>query len=308
MTESKRDRCIVFGVPSSAGAHHAGQDLAPAALREHGLFERLRAAGVHLKDGGDIAGEVFEVDPDNPTQRNLDAVVRVARGVADAVQAACREDLIPILLGGDCTITIGAMAGLQRVDPSAGLLYFDGDADLNAPDRTRSGILDATGMAHMLGIADDELSRLDGGRFPMLEDDHVVMLGYDETDPDSFDGAALEQRPRLLHFADRELRSDPVGIATSAVRAISQNAGSVLVHFDVDAVDSGDLPLGNFPHYGTGLELERAAQVLQVLFSAPRLAAIVLTELNPTHDRDGSQIERYIEVVATAVGIGLSAQ
>jgi arginase family enzyme len=35
----------VLGVPTSAGAHHAGQDLAPAALREHGFVDALQAAG-----------------------------------------------------------------------------------------------------------------------------------------------------------------------------------------------------------------------------------------------------------------------
>jgi arginase len=38
-------RYAVLGVPTSAGAHHAGQDRAPAALRAHGFVTRLRDAG-----------------------------------------------------------------------------------------------------------------------------------------------------------------------------------------------------------------------------------------------------------------------
>jgi arginase family enzyme len=38
-----------------------------------------------------------------------------------------------IVLGGDCTITLGVLAGLQRAEPDAGLVYFDGDADLGRP-------------------------------------------------------------------------------------------------------------------------------------------------------------------------------
>jgi arginase family enzyme len=62
---------VLLGVPSSAGAHHAGQDLAPAALRRGGFGDRLAAADVNVEDRGDIAGEVFAVDHSNPTQRNL---------------------------------------------------------------------------------------------------------------------------------------------------------------------------------------------------------------------------------------------
>ena len=159
-------------------------------------------------------------------------------------------------------------------------------------------------MAHLLGIADNPLSHL-GERYPMLDDSQLVMLGFDEADPDAFDGSVFTQRPRLRHFADHVLRADPSGVARQAVTAISAVAGSVIVHFDVDAVDSGDLPLGNFPHYGTGVDLSAAGATLRVLCSAPNLAAIVLTEINPSHDPDGSQLDRYIDTVSAALGTTL---
>lgn len=299
-----RPKVVLLGVPSSAGAHHAGQDLAPGVLRSRGFVDRLVAAGLNVEDRGDVGAEVFAVDHQNPTQRNITAVLRVARGIADAVEQARSDGAVALVLGGDCTITVGVVAGVQRVDPTAGVLYFDGDADLNAPERTRSGILDATGVAHMLGIADTPLSHLDG-RYPMLDDTHLVLLGFDETDPDSFDNSVFSQRPRLRHFADHVLRADPSGVARQAVTAISAAAGSVIVHFDVDAVDSGDLPLGNFPHYGTGVDLSAAGETLQILCSAPNLAAIVLTEINPSHDPDGTQLDRYIDAVSKALGTAL---
>ena len=43
---------VLIGVPTSAGAHHAGQERAPAALREAGFLGRLRAAGITITDGG----------------------------------------------------------------------------------------------------------------------------------------------------------------------------------------------------------------------------------------------------------------
>lgn len=85
-----RNDWVVIGVPTSAGAHHAGQDLAPAALRAAGLTGRLRGAGQTITDVGDLPGGVFAVDHDRPRSRNLGAVVRVAREVADAVAAQVR--------------------------------------------------------------------------------------------------------------------------------------------------------------------------------------------------------------------------
>ena len=85
------------------------------------------------------------------------------------------------------------------------------------------------------------------------------------------------------------------------VAGLAARSSAVIVHFDVDAIDSGDLPLGNFPHYGTGVSLETAATVLEVLCATPPLAAIVLTEVNPSHDPTGVQLGRYIDAVAHAI-------
>ncbi|HLQ54054.1 MAG TPA: arginase family protein, partial [Streptosporangiaceae bacterium] len=102
---------VIIGVPSSAGAHHAGQERAPAALRQAGLPDRLRAAGLVVDDAGDLPGAVFAVDHDHAGARNLPAVARVARETADAVAAAAGAGRLPLVIGGDCTITLGVIAG-----------------------------------------------------------------------------------------------------------------------------------------------------------------------------------------------------
>lgn len=290
----------VIGVPSSAGAHHAGQDRAPAALRDRGLIGRLDAGGVHVLDTGDVAGEIWKPDAADAVIRNMTAVIRVALAVADAVERENSAGRTPLVIGGDCTVTLGVIAGLQRVLSDVRLAYLDGDADLSSPDRTRSGILDASGVAHLLGIADTPLARI-GRTFPMLGRHQLTLLGYDPADYDSFDAQALAQRPGLVHASDADVRADPIGAAQRAVDAIAHDDASIVVHFDVDAVDSRDLALANFPHYGTGIPLDTAGQVLRTLLSAPGLAAIVLTEVNPSHDPDGTQLDRYIDTVATAI-------
>ena len=295
---------VVLGVASSAGTHHAGQEQAPAALRAAGLVDRLRAGGIDVEDRGDLVHEVFAADEMASRARNLAAVLRVARTAADAVAGTLAGGALPLVLGGDCTITLRVVAGVQRFDPAAGLLYFDGDADLSTPDTTSSGVLDAMGIAHLLGLADTELARL--GPRPALDDDRVALIGYDGSDAESFSGTTLAAHPDLVAFADHEVRADPERCARDAVASVGRRATSVIAHFDVDAVDSRDLPLANYPHYGTGVALADAARVLTVLCAAPGLAAIVLTEVNPSHDPTGRLLARYVDAVATAITDGLT--
>ena len=70
-----------------------------------------------------------------------------------------------------------------------------------------------------------------------------------------------------------------------------------MVHFDVDAVDFRDLPLANFPHYGTGVPLTAAGEALWVFLSAPELVAVTLTEVNPSYEPSRHALARYVEAV-----------
>jgi arginase len=278
----------VLGVPTSAGAHHAGQDLAPAAFRAAGLVERLGA-----DDLGDVEGSVWAPDAPDATARNLEAVAAVAGRVADAVEREARDDRVLVVLGGDCTLTLGVVAGLRRLGPVA-LAYVDGDADLNTPETTSSGVLDASGVAHLLGIADNALSRV-GPVYPLLDEHAVALLGYDPDDVGSVNAEALAARPGLRHATYAELAADPAGLAADARDGLVGER--LVVHLDVDVVDGRDLALANFPHYGTGVRLDVLRTVLTTLVASDRLAAVVLTEVNPTHDPSGALLARYVDLL-----------
>jgi arginase len=164
----------VIGAATSAGTHYAGQERAPDAMRAAGLIERLVRAGITVTDHGNVVRDTFRVDAGHPRARNLAATVRAAQTVADAVEFAARDGSVLLVLGGDCTITLGVLAGLQRVEPGTGLAYFDGDADLGTPEDS-GGILDAMGIAHLLGLTETELPacspagrRWPGGAWPCL--------------------------------------------------------------------------------------------------------------------------------------------
>ena len=60
------------------------------------------------------------------------------------------------------------------------------------------------------------------------------------------------------------------------------------------------------PHAGPVVRLDAAGDVLRELCAAPGLAAVVLTEVNPTHDPAGTQTARYVETVTHALALALS--
>jgi arginase len=296
----------VIGAATSAGSHHAGQEHAPAALRAAGFVDRLADAGLDVADLGDVVTSAFTPDAVAATARSLPEVVRVAGVVADAVAAALAAGRLPVVLGGDCTISLGVVAGVLRQYPEAGLLYVDGDADLATPEATSSGVLDSMGAAHLLGLTDNALARL-GPHYPMLSDQRLVQFGYDDTNPDDNRADWARVRPGLVRFSGPEVRADPAGCATRALAALTAAADGVVVHFDVDTIDSRDLPLANFPHYNLGIPLATAGALLPLFYAVPGLRAAVFTEVNPSYDPSGKSLSRYVGTVAGALGTALSA-
>jgi arginase len=292
----------VIGVPTSAGTHGPGQEKAPRALRQAGLVERLRAAGLAVEDDGDLPAARYQAGAADPRQRNLAGVVEVAGRVADRVHAALDRGRKPLVLGGDCTITLGVVAGFARHGADLGLLYFDGDADLSTPATSRSGILDAMVVAHLLGEGAPALAGI-GPRTPLLAPDRLLLFGYDDPDDLGEPQQALLARHGPAAWPAGRARAVPGGPGVAAAAALAEleaHAGTVLVHFDVDVVDSGDLPLANFPHFGQGLSLAEAFACLDAFLASPRLGGLIVTEVNPDHD-PGGQLARLVDGLVAAL-------
>jgi len=290
-------RVSVVGVPTSAGSHNPGQDKAPAAWRAAGLIDDLRAAGLDVEDRGDLTAAPYRPVEPADGLRDLERVVAVAREVAGEVAAIRADGRLPLVLGGDCTITLGALAGFG----AGGLVYFDGDADLNTPERSDSAVADTMGMTHMLGGGSPRLARL-GSRSPLLRPGQVVLFGFDPGELDT--GQWTELVSRHLYAAPAPaVRADPAGQARQARAYLERRTGAYLVHLDVDVLHTGLFPLANFPHFA-GLTLDQASVCLNEFTSGEKFGGLVITEVNPDHDPDGRLLRTLSQVVAGALAAG----
>ena len=107
-------KIALIGAPTSAGSHGPGAELAPAALRAAGLVERLEAAGFQVNDLGDGPMQVHTADDEHPRARNAVAVVEGMSALRQRVEQAVKSGALSIILGGDCSITPGTIAGARR--------------------------------------------------------------------------------------------------------------------------------------------------------------------------------------------------
>jgi arginase len=232
--------------------------------------------------------------------RDLDRVVEVVRHTADRVAHIRAEGFLPLVVGGDCTITIGVVAGLTRAENAndVGLVYFDGDADLNTPATSDSGVLDTMGVTHLVGDGLPSLAGV-GARQPLLGPDRIELFGFDPAELDTQQWTRLTSRGMHATPAPA-VREDPAARAAAALSRLETQVEHVLVHLDVDVLDTGLFPLANFPHLA-GLTVPEVALCLRVFCSSDAFAGLVLTEVNPDHDPDGLLLPELIRTLAGAL-------
>ena len=148
---------VALGAPFDSAAAGDGEERAPQALRDAGLLEGLGA-----RDLGEVA------EPLRPAERDaltgilaFESLVRGSEAVANAVAGTIEAGDRPLVLGGDCSFLIGAIAGARRAGLRPGLLFVDGHADYWDGDSSPTGeaadmelaILHGQGPSELAGLA-----------------------------------------------------------------------------------------------------------------------------------------------------------
>ena|SRR5918994_3511160 len=297
-------RLAVIGAPSGAGACGVGQEQTPHAIRAAGLIEQLRRVGFEVSDLGDSPVVPWTPDRARPRAQNLDAVVNVVRTTAQRVTEALGErDRIVLVLGGDCTVGIGTVAGIHQAIGRVAVAYFDLHSDLNTPASATDGALDWMALAHMLAIDGTEPAlTAAAGDVPLLDPSDVVLFAHGLSHSTRFERGEIE-RLGLARVALEDVRVDPEGAASRTLELLASRSEQYVVHLDVDVVDFTDAPLSEHPSRNTGLKLDQMLRALTVLASGSGLIAITLAELNPHNARaDDGLLERFATSFADAIG------
>jgi arginase len=292
------DKIAVFGVPSAAGGIAPGTERAPFALRESGLLEALRAGGRRVVNLSDLSLFAFADDADHPRFRNADLAACAARAAADEMTRAMAEGFT-LVLGGDCSLAAGTVAGARKaLGTPVGLVFLDADADLNTPETSPSGRLAGMALALAIGLGPEEMAAVAGPR-PTVEPDHVALVGFRALDPG--------ERPRLgdLGLALPAVAARVLGMRATAALAldgVNNDHGPVVVHFDVDVIDPKEMPAKARTTPGVGLSWQEASDLLTAIVASPRVVALEVTEFCPAKDPDGVYARRLVDLLVRALG------
>jgi arginase len=287
----------IFGVPMDLGQDRRGVDMGPSAIRYARLQAVLEELGYPVIDLGNAGTPIPETVHQDEEIRRLAAVRGVCDEVAERARAMISEELFPIFLGGDHSISIGTVSGVAGSLGRTGLIWLDAHADFNLPETSPSGNIHGMPLTVLTGRGHPDLVRIGGEGASVLTED-VVILGLRSVDVKER-GLLLEAGVRV--YTMKEI--DAYGIASMVRRALRDLSHLDRVHLsvDLDVVDPSVAPGVGTPVRG-GLTYREAHLVMELINEAGIVTSLDVVEINPILDDRNGTAELAVELVASLMG------
>jgi len=217
-----------------------------------------------------------ELPSEDPWRRMAVLYEQVARAVAGS-------EAVPVVVSGDCTTSLGVLAGLQRGDGEIGIVWLDAHADFHTEDTTTSGYLGGMPLALAVGVGTLTLPTALGLR-PVPES-QVLLVDARDTDPGERD---LLAKSSVRRTAVDSLHPDDLP------------PGRLYLHLDLDVCSPEQVPDLLYPTAG-GPGVEAVLAAVARVIGTGRVAAVGLA-LTWRHDLSTTEHRVLVERFVSACG------
>jgi arginase len=256
---------------------------------------------LRAEDLGDL--EVLIHPPERDATTGIvgsDSVLRVTRTIRDAVARAVDPSATTVILGGCCTLAVGAIGGLRDTVGDIGVVYCDGHVDLYDGRNWPTGEAADMPPAVALGVA----PRRGCGRrgAPLLEPRDVALLGFRDLDEARGLGSVTPDDLPGMHARDTDAvrRDGPRAHGGRGPCGRRARRPAFAVFVDLDILDPGvfpnDAPVPNW------IDWPDLRDLLAQLVGDPASLAVAVACYNPERDPERVSARHIVELLRDVVG------
>jgi arginase len=296
----KQPTISIIGVPVDLGAGRRGVDMGPSAMRYTSLQDRLAALGYLVEDQGNVPVPLAETIPLPPLAerlRYLEPIAEICATLAERVAGAVERGALPLVLGGDHSLSIGSVSGSAR-NRRIGLIWIDAHADFNTAETTPSGNIHGMSVAALVGRGHPTLTGL-AGNGPAIRTERVAIVGARDIDPE--ERVALREAGIAIFTMFDIDRRGMANVMEEAIRIASAGGGGYHVSFDMDAVDPREAPGVGTPVIG-GISYREAHLAMEMIAQNGGMRSLDLVEINPILDERNATALLAVELALSALG------
>lgn len=290
----------IIGVPTDFGANTRGTNMGPAALRIAGLKERLEFLNLSVTDLGDIQIPTREsLSAKEKTNQFLPVVTALCQQLKAKVSSSKLTQAIPLIIGGDHSLSIGSIAGVHATlqNQELGVLWIDTHADFNTETSSPTKNIHGMPLSVVLGHGYPELTALMEQHF--IKPENTVIIGLRSIDGKEKD---LLKASGVSYFTMRDF--DELGVSTvmqQAINILTKNTIGIHVSLDLDVIDPIYVPGVSTPVSG-GLNLRETHLILELLAESQKIISMDVVELNPYTDQAAQSAAIAVDLIQSAFG------
>ncbi len=298
------DICLIRA-PSNLGlrplqpGHVSGTWRAPQALTEAGLVETL--APVRIVD---LERPAYSIEPQPGTRlRNGPAIRRFNFELAEIVAGALGRGEFPLIVGGDCSILLGALVAARRLGGVA-LVHVDGHSDFRHPGNydvdASLGSVAGMDLALATGRGEPLLTEWPDIAGPLVADEAVVQIGERESRDADFEWADINSTAitRIDVFAAQDLGA--AGVLETTRETLARAGYPYWLHLDVDVLDQTIMPAVDSPG-SPGIDLDDLVAILSALATGQRCIGMDMTIFDPDLDPTGDLARLLVSLLGRVI-------
>jgi arginase len=268
-------------------------------------------------DGGDIPVDL-ECDESKGGLKHFRQLMDCLQKTKARVNQSCRNGHTPMVIGGDHSIAIGAVAGaLECHGDQLALLWIDAHSDLNNPASSPSGNLHGMPIGALMGIEsgvvglqDMHWRHLTNDIVPeaRLKPSQTAWFGLRDLD----DGERNRINAMPEAFVATMSDIDRYGVVSSLERfdrwLRKSGATKLWISLDVDSLDpilapgTGTAVLGGLTYREMHMVGEVIWELLQRTYCPYEVVGLDLVEVNPVVDTNNVTAKTAVEWIGSLFG------
>ena len=291
----------VIGVPIDFGSNRRGVDMGPSAIRYSGLKNAILGLKHSYKDLGDIPVPISDIvyESSDTTMKYLDEINKVNELLAKKVGKSIEEGNFPLILGGDHSIAVGSVLGVQSVLKNIGVIWMDAHGDFNSEETTLSGNLHGMSLAASAGAGAKKMTNFLSKNVNYINPSKIVIIGARSLD---YEEAKLIKKTGVHVFTIEDI--DMLGMSEvmkRAIKIVEEDTTAFHFSFDMDVITPSEAPGVGTPVEG-GLTFREAHLAAEMLSNCSKLSSMDFVELNPILDHANKTGELAVSLICSVLG------
>lgn len=285
-----------ISAPSILGLKPSGAELLPKALIDAGLIEKLKIvkSPIFLE----TLNQFYSTERDPGTHcLNSSPIVEFSTALATCISTTRSNKHFALVLGGDCSILLGIMAGLKALG-TYGLVFMDAHADFYAPHQSQTGEVADMDLSIVTGRGPARLQNINGCG-PYVQEENTIHIGQrDEYETRKYGSDDIRETSiTCFDLAAIRKKGLPLVIKNIIKRIDAMDVEGIWIHFDTDVLSDDLNPAVDYRLPG-GLTFQEVELIQSALIQSGRVVGMSISIFNPTLDTSGDIAVSIVNTLA----------